>query len=131
MSACAVRRAIACLELWIGCKRMALAWAGSVEAVSLQHVAEQRRAIRIRVHYRVFDDVTPGVTLHEARVQLAYPASVFNGMTPAQAFALIRDTGAAGTPSLRAIGNRLLTDYTRLQTLLGVPLPFNFTATTP
>lgn len=110
---------------------MALAWSGQVLAVSLQHVAEQRRAVRIQVSYRVFDDAAPGVTLHEARIHLVYPASVFNGMTPAQAFALIRDTGAAGTPSLRAIGNRLLTDYARFQTLLGVPLPFNFTATTP
>jgi hypothetical protein len=110
---------------------MAITYEGTIQDLALGRTAAERRALRLIVSYRIFDSAAPTVTLHVARIELLYPTAPFAGLTLAQARTLILDTGVAGIPGLRAIGQRLVADYNAAAILRSVPLPFNFTATTP
>ena len=92
---------------------MATTWKGTARSAEMVYVSPTRRMIRIGVVFKIVDDAAPGVTLKTVPVSVAYPLIAFDGLTRAQSWQLVRDTGYGAIPSLKMMGSRLVDDWDR------------------
>lgn len=100
-------------------------WQGTLLGTHLVQTAPRKRVLEVQVLFTLFDRVGDAEVQDKRRMTVRYPL-VFAGMTQDEALRRIRDDGAGGVPSLRALGAALAQDFEDAGVFRSVTFPVDF-----